>query len=427
MNKRGFTLVELMVVIIIMGLLAAVGVPKLVGVIAKSKATEVQPAAAAYVKLQKAYMAEKGGVGTWKKIGYTAPGKMVVSDDETTYQTDNFAYGGSGIEINTTVKKTDLRTVLRTAKVGWIARNRNNLNGCASGNQWVVKVSAINDTTVLYEAKMSDISSGCAALTSGWGISDNGITYKDTEFETANAVTRPSEIPVNTSSDDPEEDEGFKVDVEASLSCDKQGWLNGVKNGWINSHPECFKLRQLYFTNGILNCIGNDHGLVENKKDGETYEKCTKFGYTETGRCKIFGEGCKTESSDSQVGEGEGSDEGGSTGETGSGESSGGSSGTGSESKVELYVSCPTTPLQLRKNETSATINPNVVGCSSDCTCEVKSGSKSCAKHEKSTCSSVTFTDNTKKSNNQTIEYTLLVSKAGETERCDFKVLYSNN
>ena len=74
MKKQGFTLIELMVVIVIMGILAAVAVPKLFGMIAKSKASEVGPSAGEYIKLQDAYVAETGVYyGSWELIGFTMP------------------------------------------------------------------------------------------------------------------------------------------------------------------------------------------------------------------------------------------------------------------------------------------------------------------------------------------------------------------
>ncbi len=73
-QKQGFTLIELMVVIVIIGILAAIAIPKLFGMTAKAKAQEVGPAAGTWVKLHQAYVNEHGSQGTWNQIGYVPPG-----------------------------------------------------------------------------------------------------------------------------------------------------------------------------------------------------------------------------------------------------------------------------------------------------------------------------------------------------------------
>ena len=159
MKKQGFTLIELMVVIVIMGILAAVAVPKLFGMIAKSKASEVGPAAGTYVKLQQAYFSESSTVGGWTLIGYMAP-----NDGQTT----NFIYGLG------TVGETNSTNVAANTVV-WQAANPNNLNECAAvsgavkktninGANWKISVTPNGTGTDLAFAAEAN-GAGCQALT----------------------------------------------------------------------------------------------------------------------------------------------------------------------------------------------------------------------------------------------------------------------
>lgn len=154
MKKQGFTLIELMVVVVIIGILAAVAVPKLFGMIAKSKASEVGPAAGTYVKLQQAYMSESNVYGSWKLIGYTGPGEAVGNDGDTSFTT-NFGYGGTLIDSTTS-----------SEVIGWDASNLVTLNDCDVGAAWLITNAAISSVSdeIYFTASMSD-KDNCEPLT----------------------------------------------------------------------------------------------------------------------------------------------------------------------------------------------------------------------------------------------------------------------
>ena len=157
MKKQGFTLIELMVVIVIMGILAAVAVPKLFGMIAKSKASEVGPAAGTYVKLQQAYFSERSVAGGWQLIGYMAP-----SGDQPS-KTTNFEYTPGALSVTG-------ETAASASTVAWEAKNVANLNECPVGKNWTVSVQKEADNTkgtdIKFEATANALSkAGCIALT----------------------------------------------------------------------------------------------------------------------------------------------------------------------------------------------------------------------------------------------------------------------
>jgi prepilin-type N-terminal cleavage/methylation domain-containing protein len=271
--KKGFTLIEVMVVVVIMGVLAAVGVPKLFGVIAKARAAEVPVAAGTYVNLQNAFLHENNGIGGWENIGYGAPGG---SEGKTEY----FEYSGC---INGTIPFENMEPDMP----GWQASNRHKLNYCGVGSAWAVVIDPAGEREIEYRRLIS--STECEALTINWGsvgktvegmceatgelhVAEKDDDKPDTPQEPqegSSASEDPSSSPSesNGSSDsNTEQQQGDCEALAASISND-----NGNKYGWV-----CVSECGLFAPPGKARNAGFAADKSQKKKNtGGTCEKTT--------------------------------------------------------------------------------------------------------------------------------------------------------
>jgi type IV pilus assembly protein PilA len=91
MKNKGFTLVELMVVVLIVGILAAVAIPIMKGRIDSAKWSEGKSMAGTIATQIRAYAAENGASGTWPP----SMADLGISADEldgTYFSSSNFSW-----------------------------------------------------------------------------------------------------------------------------------------------------------------------------------------------------------------------------------------------------------------------------------------------------------------------------------------------
>ncbi len=114
-ERRGFTLIELMVVILIVGILAAVAIPLMRGRIDAAKWSEGKAMTGTIATALRAYGAEKGSAGNWPAPTPLELG-FVAGDLTGTYFDDaNFSWVAAypvGGNLTYTITCTPVRTTL---------------------------------------------------------------------------------------------------------------------------------------------------------------------------------------------------------------------------------------------------------------------------------------------------------------------------
>lgn len=122
-DQKGFSLVELMIVVAIIGILASLAVPRFQSFQAKAKASEAKANLSHAYTLEVAYHGDNDSYGTLQQIGFKIGADTATTNTLAAGTNRRYSYVSSGVTANAFV-------VTATATTG-------KLGGCQTGNHVV--------------------------------------------------------------------------------------------------------------------------------------------------------------------------------------------------------------------------------------------------------------------------------------------------
>ena len=142
-GNQGFTLIELMIVVAIIGILAAIAIPNFMTYQAKARQSEAKVGLGGIFTTATSYFAENGtySVSSAAALGYSPAGSPKYS----------FSYGGSTINSGATAATCGGNTTVTpsvASAVGFTAGAMGNIDGDTTCDEWV-----INDIRILTNSK----------------------------------------------------------------------------------------------------------------------------------------------------------------------------------------------------------------------------------------------------------------------------------
>lgn len=219
--KKGFTLVEIVVVIGILGILATIGVPKLFVSVAKAKAAEIPVASGSYHTLQDAHLGEKTTLGSWNSIGYIPPGNG---------STNNFTYSGDCFD------QTPTGQIQKNA-IGWKAVSKTSLNGCPINSAWAIALTTASQNTVTYKQLIDQVD--CTMLISNWSFGNVDSDCAPLKSESDNEI-----VDIGTGTTTGSKAEGETATKPQSIDEAKQA-IEDAKEAFTMCNNSCANHKQL--------------------------------------------------------------------------------------------------------------------------------------------------------------------------------------